>query len=207
MGGFGSGRPRGSEKIEDHRVLDVSAMNKAGCFSGPRSGSWQWSRNQQVIANICYRHEDDRLHIDYRIRPAGGVWQDVNQIIRIDWHPCRFGGRRPYFACPGIRTGVTCAKRVTKLFGASTWFLCRNCYGLSYASQSEDVFDRAIRKANRLRQRLDRNAQGLGCIPQRPRGMWRKTYDRHIDAILTLDECADQKLWLIAARFLKHGDM
>ena len=43
MGGFGSGRPRSADKIEDYRVLDVSAMHKAGCFAGTRWGSWVFS--------------------------------------------------------------------------------------------------------------------------------------------------------------------
>jgi hypothetical protein len=207
MGGFGSGRPRSADKIEDHRVLDVSAMRKAGCFAGPRLGSWQWSRDEQVVASIRYRHENDILHLDYRFRSAGGDWQEVTETILIHWRACRFGGRRPYFVCPGVRNGPPCAKSVTKLIGASKRFLCRHCYGLGYASQSEDPFDRALRKANRLRRRLDRSAWGQYCLPGRPRGMWRKTYCRHIGAILALDEFADEKLALFASRLLKFGDV
>lgn len=206
MGGYGSGRSSHVEKIENHRVLDVSAMNKAGCFSGPRSGSWQWSRDQQVIASIGYRHEDGRLHLSYRVKVGARDGQQADETIRIDWRPCRFGGRRPYFVCPGIRDGVTCARRVSKLYGASTWFLCRHCYGLGYASQSEDPYDRALRKANRLRQSLDRDAWGLDCIPAKPKGMWRRTYDRRIDAIIAFDEFAERKFALFAARLLKYGD-
>lgn len=206
MGGFGSGRPRSTYKIEDHRVLDVSAMYKSGCFAGLRLGSWQWSRDHEVVASVRYRHEDNRLHLEYRFRSGGGDWQEVEETIRIHWRACRFGGRRPYFVCPGVRNGVPCSRSVTKLYGASKWFLCRRCYGLGYASQSEDAYDRALRKANRLRQRLDRNAWGMDTIPVRPRGMWRKTYDRHIEAIMALDEFAKGKLELFAARLLKFGD-
>lgn len=206
MGGFGSGRPRSTEKVEDHRVLDVSAMHKSGCFAGPRLGSWLWSRDQEVVASVRYRHEDDRLHLEFRCRSGAGDWQDVEETIRIDWRPCRFGGRRPYFVCPGVRNGVPCSRSVTKLYGASKWFLCRRCYGLGYASQSEDAFDRALRKANRLRQRLDRNAWGLDTIPARPRGMWQSTYDRYIEEIMSLDEFADGKLALLTARLLRIGD-
>lgn len=206
MVGFCSGRPRSADKVEDHRVLDVLAMNKAGCFKGPNIGSWQWSRDGQAVASVCYRHEGDRLHLEYRLRMAGGDWQEVAQSIRIDWRTCRFGGRRPYFFCPGVLHGVPCMRSVPKLYGASKWFLCRRCYGLGYASQSEDAFDRALREANRLRQRLERGAWGLYTISTQPRGMWRSTYDRHLSAILALDEYAERKLELFAARLLKSGD-
>jgi hypothetical protein len=205
VGGFGSGRRSSTEKVEEHRVLDVSAMNKAGCLSGPRSGSWQWSRDDEVVASIRFRYDEGRLHLDYRFRSGNGDWQPVNEVVRIDWRSCRFGGRRPYFVCPGIRNGVVCSRPVTKLYGASTWFLCRHCYGLRYASQSEDVYDRAQRKANRLRRSLDRTSRGMGDIPERPKGMWRRTYDRRIDAIIALDDFTDQKLALFAARLLKLG--
>jgi hypothetical protein len=31
--------------------------------------------------------------------------------------PCRFGGVRPYFVCPGIVNGIACGRRVLKLYG------------------------------------------------------------------------------------------
>src|SRR5262249_41182813 len=39
---------------------------------------------------------------------SGGEWHDVEETVRIVRIPCRFGGSRPYFACPGVvkRLGV-----------------------------------------------------------------------------------------------------
>ena len=37
----------------------------------------------------------------YRVRIAGGDWEDVEETVRIVRIPCRFGGTRPYFICPG----------------------------------------------------------------------------------------------------------
>ena len=38
---------------------------------------------------------------------------DVNEIVRIVRMPCRFGGARPYFVCPGVANGTACGRRVT----------------------------------------------------------------------------------------------
>ena len=67
---------------------------------------------------------------------------------------CRFGGTRPYFICPGVVNGIACGRRVAKLYGPGRYFLCRHCYRLAHASQSEDNMDRTLRRANKIRQRL-----------------------------------------------------
>jgi hypothetical protein len=61
---------------------------------------------------------------------------------------------RPYFICPGVVSGVGCGRRVAKLHGPGRYFLCRHCYRLAYASQSEGGWDRALRRANKIRQCL-----------------------------------------------------
>ncbi len=72
-------------------------------------------------------------------------------IVRV---PCRLGGSRPYFLCPGVVNGIVCGRRVAKLYGAGHYFLCRHCYGLTYSSQSENDYDRKLRRANKFRTRL-----------------------------------------------------
>jgi hypothetical protein len=43
------------------------------------------------------------LNLTYRVRVSGGEWHDVEETVRIVRIPCRFGGSRPYFICPGIQ--------------------------------------------------------------------------------------------------------
>ena len=79
---------------------------------------------------------------------GGGDWEDVAETIRIVRVPCRFGGSRAYFMCPGNGNGVECGRRVAKLHQLTRYFLCRHCNRLMYTSQSESQWELAIRRAN-----------------------------------------------------------
>ena len=100
--------------------------------------------------------------------------------------PCRYGGSRPFFLCPN------CGRLYAKLHGAGRLFLCRLCYDLAYASQREPKWDRLIRRANKLRARIA-GATGMAVqFPPRPKGMWRRTYDRLCDEILQAEDAAEK---------------
>ena len=141
MGGFGSGRPSGSgrDKVEACRSIDVNRLQREGCLRAGWAGGWQWTRDGEKVASINMRAEHDRLHLSYRVRIGGGEWEDVDETVRIVRVPCRFGGARPYFICPGVVNGIACGRRVAKLYGPGRYFLCRHCYRLAHASQSEDA--------------------------------------------------------------------
>ena len=160
MGGFGSGRPAGSgrAKVEACRSIDANRLHREGCLKPGRICSMQWMRDGETVASINLRAEHDRLHLTYRVRIGGGDWEDINETVRIVRVPCRFGGARPYFVCPGVVNGIACGRRVAKLHGPGRYFVCRHCYRLAYASQSEDAQRRSMRRANKTRQRLGGNA-------------------------------------------------
>jgi hypothetical protein len=134
------------------------------------------------------------------VRRPGGEWQDVEQPTPIAWSPCRFGGARPYFVCPGIVNGIACKRRVTKLYGAGTYFLCRHCYRLAYASQSEDRYDRALRRANNIRMRLGGEPGMVSAFPARPKGMHQRTYQRLQSAALSAEIYAQERLVIALAQ-------
>src|SRR4051812_29932632 len=147
MGGLGSGRPSGFGRstVESCRSLDVNRLHKAGCVAPGWSGGWQWMRDGEQVARINLRAEADRLHLAYRVSISGAEWQDVSETVRIVRVPCRLGGSRPYFICPGVVNGSYCGRRVAKLYGAARYFLCRHCHGLAYTCQREEEMDRVLR--------------------------------------------------------------
>ena len=199
MGGFGSGRPRGSgrDTVETHRALDADRLNKAGCLRAGWAGGWRWGGNGEQGASVGLRAEPDRLHLSYCVRVGDGEWEEVADAVPLVRVPCRFGGGRPYFLCPGLLNEIACGRRVTKLYAAGWHFRCRHCHQLAYASQGEERWERRLRRANKTRERviLERlgGAPGLAALcPPKPKGMWLRTYACLLDQLLAAELLADQ---------------
>jgi hypothetical protein len=196
MGGLGSGRPGGSgrSKVENVRSIDVNWLRRSGYLRSPCTGELFWTCEGETVGTVNFRYEQNRLRLLYRVRISGGEWQHVDQPITIARLPCRFGGTRPYFLCPGLVDGKWCGRRVMKLYGGGRYFLCRHCYTLVYASQSEVPWDRALRRANKIRRRLGGPLSMDRPFPAKPRGMWRRTYERLCDQVLDAEMWADELL-------------
>jgi hypothetical protein len=206
MGGFGSGRPSGRDTVEACRSIDVNRLHKADCLSTGWWGGWQWTRDGEKVASINLRAEADRLHLSYRVRIGGGEWEDVTETVRTVRVPCRFGGARPYFICPGVVNGTACKRRVAKLYGPGRYFLCRHCYRLAHASRSEGRWDRPLRRANKIRQRLGGEPGMAAPFPDRPKGMWRQTYDRLCEEAFEAEMLAGEAFAIRAERLLARID-
>jgi hypothetical protein len=188
--------------VEACRAIDVNRLLREGCLREGWTGGWLWTCDGETVASINLRAEHDRLHLDYRVRIGGGEWEDIAETVRIVRTTCRFGGTRPYFICPGVVNSVACGRRVAKLHGLGRYFLCRQCYRLAHASQSEGEWDRALRRANKIRQQLG-GKPGMGApFPQRPKGMWRRTYERLCRRALASEMQADEAFALHADRLL-----
>jgi hypothetical protein len=84
-----------------------------------------------------------------------------------------------------------CGRRITKLHLSVRYFLCRHCNKLAYASQFEQPWQRALRKSNKLKQRLDIDVDGEPLL-DKPKGMWVRTYGNLLDDILQAESLAYQ---------------
>ena len=115
----------------------------------------------------------------------------MTDSIAIVHLPCRFGGSRAYFICPGPR-GTDCGRRITKLHLSNRYFLCRHCTKLAYASQFENSWQRALRRANKLKQRLGIDVGIAEPFPEKPKGMWVRTYGCLLDELLQAETMADE---------------
>jgi hypothetical protein len=207
MGGFGSGQPSGAGRttVDAYRSIDVNRLQREGCLRPGYSGGWQWTRDGERVASIHIRRDRDRVVLSYRARRHGEEWQDIEQSTPIVWMACRFGGARPYFVCPGIVNGIVCGRRAAKLYGAGTYFLCRHCYRLAYASQREDRYDRALRQANNIRMRLGGEPGIAALFPDRPKGMHRQTYERLQSAVFNAEILAEEQIAVLLARLQRSN--
>ena len=158
------------------------------------------------MVSINLRTEADRLSLSYRMSIGGGEWEDVEETINIVRVSCRFGGTRPYFLCPGVVNGVPCGRRVAKLHMRKRYFLCRHCYRLAYASQSEGSWDRALRRSNKIRHRLGGEPGSVKSFPRRPKGMRRQTYERLRDKSIDAETLANEAFSAQGIRLLASLD-
>lgn len=176
MGGFGSGswyRWDSKKTTESQHRIDVRLLKKWGCLNGSLFiGKWSWSSNGEPTGSINYSVNTERIVLNYRYRFRGGEWESVEQEIYFDKTPCHYGGHRFWFLCP------RCYKRVAVLYGAGKYFLCRHCHGLTYSSQQEGFANRMMRKARKIRERMDRNNIPIDPFPLKPNNMHWKTYNR-----------------------------
>ena len=201
MGGLGSGgwNRSGHGTVEEHRSLTIGRLRQAGTLEPGWYGSLQWTVDGERVANIRLVGGRDVIRLSYRARAGEGPWQEIDEAVAILWRSCRFGGERPFFLCPG------CARPVLKLCGAGARFRCRRCYRLGYASSREREHDRALRRANKLRQRLGGEPGMAYLIASRPKGMHRRTYDRMVGEIERLESTADDYAALLLLRLQRHS--
>jgi hypothetical protein len=179
MGGVGSGnwhRFDMKTTTDECQTIDVRHLHRNGLLRTGHSFSLRWSRAGRQIGSVGgVAHDDDRVTFFYRHREGmGGEWEDVRETVALEWTPCNFGGERPWFLCPG----AGCGRRVAVLYGPGRYFLCRHCYDLRYRSQREDSMYGALRRAQKIRERLGGSANMTEPFPEKPKGMHWKTYER-----------------------------
>lgn len=188
MGGYGSGRNGWRVTVGACHVVDVNELHRTA--RRQIGQTHQWQANQ--------------VSISYRVCGPSGRWEDVTLPVQIVNIPCRFGGTRPYFICPGMPYRAACSHRVVKLYCHDGLYLCRRCHHLAYASENEDEMSRVQRRARKIRRRVGGSPDWGAPFPQRPKGMWQRTYERmrrrHLEAERRIDDAFD----VGAAAVLRH---
>ena len=198
MGGVGSGswcRFNKKATTEECHGVDVRYLHRNGLLRSGHPFSLRWSRAGRETGSVGGVAHDDRVTFFYRHRRGpGDEWHDVKQTVPLDWTACNFGGKRPWFLCPG----AGCGRRVAVLYGPGRYFLCRHCCDLVYQSQRDNEMYRALRRAQKIRERLGGSANMTEPFPEKPKGMHHDTYMRlfwkHHEA--ELEQLASMREWL-----------
>jgi hypothetical protein len=130
-----------------------------------------------------------------RWRPGGGDWRELEVSASVIWRPCRYGGERPYLACP------RCGSGRTFLILTGPALVCRVCADRPYASQREDVQGRYRRKARKAAAQLGARDWNPDDALPKPKWMRRRTYDRLLDEVADA-ETARHDAWTAGAAAL-----
>ncbi len=140
--------------------------------SGFRSYTLNWYLNGEETDAISIRTTKDNVLLNYaHINHSAGTKEEMKYPVPVEWTACNFGGKRPWFLCPH------CGQRVAILYSAKR-FLCRHCLDLAYPCQREQAYDRASRRADKIRKKLKWERGILDGHESKAKGMHEKTYRR-----------------------------
>jgi hypothetical protein len=199
MGGMGSGRKGPARRYVGNSFhIDVNQLSRDGCLAEGSNHECRWMENDKVVASISIQAEFERIYLRFQIQTEMEKPKDIEQYVDIIEVPCNFGGKRSYFNCPGIVDGRVCGNTTVQLHFAPYQFLCRKCHDMTYASQFEDEYERAMRQLKKINRRLGTEYIRYAPIQRKPKGMWHATHNKIIWEIKTAEEKADRV-------FLKYG--
>ena len=168
----------GRPTCESCKSINVRRWHREDRLRAGQSFICSWTRHGEPSGSISVRTESDAVVL-YRLRsPGAAEWKSTEQRVAITWTACHFGGRRPWFICPGRSGGRYCGRRVAVLYDGGESFACRRCYGLAYTSQQETPMFRGLAMAQKIRKRLGGSLDIFDAFPDKPRGMHWTTYDR-----------------------------
>lgn len=196
MGGVGSGRRLqfGAETTEDYHALDVRWLNRVGILSTRVRRQITWSKGDTTTGTIHVQSTQGQVILDYCYRDRNGEDHPKRYAVPLTMTDCHLGGSRYWFRCPA----EGCGRRAAILYGGGV-FACRHCHGLTYASRREKPWDRALRRAHRIRDKLEwPGGIAHGRFSTKPKGMHQRTFERLCNEH---DALADQAIGGFTAHF------
>jgi hypothetical protein len=200
MGGWNSGRSGGRPTADLSLKVDIARMIRLGQAKPGKhlSGSLSWTYGGEPSGSISYKADMtdcyfSKLTLNYT-RGSGDDKESVEQVIRLVFTEPHFGGNRWWMICPfrSIRVGIL------YLPNGGDRFASRKAWRLGYHCQRVTHRDRPFEKLFRLQKKLG-SERGWEAGLARPKGMWHRTYDRHFERYLELDEqCAIEMAGMLA---------
>jgi hypothetical protein len=166
--------PKCEGSVEEHRniALDVRELIRKHVFEQPVGSvfrpniAYPWMRVMLLNASS----------LDLELVTGGTV------IVPLVWANCGVMGERMRLECP------LCARRVCVLYHLDRRLACRTCTGLWYAAQRTSSYGRSALAKRKRRHKLgDYGQLSAAKYPPKPRGMRRRTYERHCAALARIE--------------------
>jgi hypothetical protein len=199
VGGYNSGRTGGRPIAETSKRIDIAWMIRKGLAvpGGYRSGTLSWNVGGEPAGWISYTADMVQTHAsELRLsytRGDGADRESVQQTITLTFTEPNYGGRRWWMICPSR------GNRVGKLYlpNGGDRFAGGRAWRIGYKIQRVAHRDRPFEKLLRLQRKLGSD-EGYEAVVRRPKGMWRRTYERHVSRYWELD--ADCGVQMVHAR-------
>ena len=192
MGGYGSGRQGGRPTADASLRIDLAWLLRTGRVRENQHlvGTLQWTCGGHNSGSISYQaimHEPDRerLNLSYT-NTRQGERRDERQTVYLTHTVPNYGGKRWWMLCP------VNGRRVGKLYlpPGGDIFASRQAWRLGYQCQRDAVRDRPFERLFRLQKKMG-CTQGWEQPIFKPKGMWQRTWQRHLAEYRKLDrQCA-----------------
>lgn len=197
MGGSGSGmwyRYARKDSVENAIRLDIRYLKKREMLQGgTHLLSWSWGGGEEISRAFIRVHAGERITVLCKWYDESiGRMETLNKTIRLAKTACPLGGARQWLVCPH------CGRRMAALILDAPILACRHCLNLSYSSQNEDPAFRALRRRNKIADRLGFKDELESFMGKRPKGMHRTTFNR---LVREMEEADNLALFSMCARF------
>jgi hypothetical protein len=186
-------------------ALDIRQVHRAGGLVPGHLSSRAWTWGSGGVSRVLLDAGIDRVTLSYQGSNEGEVWQECVQRVSVEWTPCNYGGRRPWWICPD------CGMRVAILYGGRR-YACRHCHDLTYRSTRAASQSKHFTRANKVRTRLGWGGGVASPIGDRPKGMHMQTYlrllnelSRHSIAALSGTERLTSQMTRMSDRIRSRG--
>lgn len=185
--------------IEESKAIDVNELTEAIEHPGESATVWKGDRKDPhwwITIHIEGDPTDTRasaLRLSFTVTDHRTDEQrEYEYPVRLEYTACNFGGKRPWFRCPGVVDDEECKRRVGKLYcpPEGDLFLCRHCYDLGYTSSrtSGDDMKQAELRFRKAHANINGERTHPGeylTPPDRPTGMHRSTYEQLCEDLKT----------------------
>jgi hypothetical protein len=183
---------------DDCLSFSISDLNKYWNFKryGIINGQTRWLTNGEERASICYTINlipiKGQPYIEFNYSKNK---EPLKYKVYLTTTQPHYGGKRWWFICPS--TGERCG--VLFLAPSQTRFYSRKAFNhLPYTSQNEPYWDRALRRKDTLMKQY--GIKGNDLHFDRPKGMHKSTYNKHIQRLEALDDYINE----IVQSFMKR---
>ena len=129
------------QSTDDKLALDIRKLQRDGRLVSGTGCTVTWTTRHRS-SSIGLHAGQGAVMLKY-----SSQGKEHSYSVEIAHTACHFGGGRAWWKCP------CCKERCAILYGGSI-FVCRKCAGLHYPSQHASALDKAILRAEKIRQRL-----------------------------------------------------